>query len=167
MVNQNMDSCIFCTMTTRYGSRRHNGTCRKFKHYISRLRNEGDCKWTILGDYFGYPQCCIRSFVKRGRERTVGSSRRSYVSNKYVGFIQCKRHRKIRNKVNVLANAKKRRRCLRAIDDSNIRLYPNLHGESKILDDLLEKYYSAPPRFTKSEPPRRARREPKRIVHST
>lgn len=44
--------------------------------------------WTRLGKYFGYPDCCIKDFIKHGSDQTVDQ----WAVHRGTGFIPCRLH---------------------------------------------------------------------------
>ncbi len=124
-----MDTCVFCIMC---GDKNHKGSCVNFEVYYRKYSDPNQCKWYIFGKYFGYPECCIKNFIKNFNKLKTGKMRK-YKSNY---FIQCDKHLEIVDDKNVIINLNKRRKCLTSFPDDK-----TVSREVSILETLLITYY--------------------------
>lgn len=60
-----------------------------------KLRSDDEEYYTKQGEYFGYPKCCIKSFIKtEGAVKNPQGKEASKLNGKNTGFIPCKYHAK-------------------------------------------------------------------------
>lgn len=94
------------------------------------------------GEYYGYPKCCIKEFIKDLDKGLNLVNRKNRIKAGKNGFIPCRRHAALINNNKIkISSLITNRLCTTSFDNKDIRIENKSNNHKNIIKNIIDNKY--------------------------